>query len=161
MASGESIQDISPPAAGLARFQLGAFAPGFIFGLGLLLGGMTDPARVLGFLNVTQHWDPTLAFVMIGAIGVHLPLRYLLIRVGRVDPKAHARRGIDRSLVVGALLFGIGWGIAGYCPGPAVASLASLEASAWTFLASMGAGMWAFHWMSRAIPRYRTRSRVG
>ena len=105
---------------------------------------MTDPAKVVGFLDVAGAWDPSLAFVMVGAIGVHLLfLRYIRgIRAPRfaasfVTPSA---AGLDRNLVTGAAIFGVGWGIAGYCPGPVLVSISSLSPSALVFVAAMFAG---------------------
>jgi uncharacterized membrane protein YedE/YeeE len=99
------------------------FACGALFALGLALSGMTDPAKVVGFLDVGGAWDPSLALVMLGAIAVYLPV-YLVVRRRRPE-LAPASGAIDARLVGGAALFGIGWGLVGYCPGPAIVSLAS------------------------------------
>lgn len=102
---------------------------GLVFGLGLILSGMTDPAKVTGFLDLAGQWDPSLAFVMAGAILVGL-VAFSLAR-GRAasllgEPmRVPVARGIDRPLVLGSLAFGVGWGLAGYCPGPALTSLLS------------------------------------
>jgi uncharacterized membrane protein YedE/YeeE len=108
---------------------LGALGAGLSFGAGLVLSGMTRPAKVLAFLDVFGEWDPSLAFVMAGAIAVHA-LGYRLVRRRRRPlggDRFHVpERGvIDRRLLAGAALFGVGWGLAGYCPGPAVVALAS------------------------------------
>ncbi|MDX2169938.1 MAG: YeeE/YedE family protein [Deltaproteobacteria bacterium] len=122
-----------------------AFACGVGFALGLGLGGMTQPSRVLAFLDVSGDWDPRLAFVMCGAIAVYAPIYRLALR--RAVPLCApafdlpTRRSIDTRLVVGALLFGIGWGLAGLCPGPALTSLASGEPAAVLFVAAMLAGL--------------------
>ncbi|NJK88780.1 MAG: YeeE/YedE family protein [Myxococcales bacterium] len=106
-----------------------AFVPGFLFALGLSVSGMTDPARVLAFLDVVHRWDPTLLFVMGGAVAVYavffrlVALRSSPIGADRFD--IPAQRGLDARLLGGSALFGIGWGLSGYCPGPALVSLAS------------------------------------
>jgi hypothetical protein len=126
-----------------------AAVAGAIFGAGLLLSGMTDPAKVLGFLDVTGAWDGSLAFVMMGAIGVHA-VAYRLIR-RRERPLLEAgfhvplRCDLDGKLVLGAALFGAGWGLAGFCPGPALVAAASGATSALVFAAAMVVGMLAQH----------------
>lgn len=119
---------------------------GLLFGVGLALSGMTDPAVVLGFLDVTGQWNPTLAFVMAGALAVTFVGYRLAWRQGApiwapafVLPTA---RAVDWRLLVGAALFGIGWGIAGWCPGPAIASLSAPTMELVLFLAAMLAGIW-------------------
>ena len=118
---------------------------GLLFGAGLALGGMTDPAVVLGFLDVAGHWNPTLAFVMGGALAV-TALGYRV--VFRRSRPLLARRfnlpraaEIDARLLAGAALFGIGWGLAGYCPGPALASLPAAHAGTAVFVLAMLAGL--------------------
>ena len=124
---------------------LASFVCGLIFGLGLLISGMTQPTIVLGFLDVFGRWDPTLAFVMAGALAVSA-VGFALAR-GRPRPVLAAkhlwptRTDIDRPLVVGSILFGIGWGLAGLCPGPALENLASLSPKVIVFVIAMGAGM--------------------
>ncbi|MGN6105689.1 MAG: DUF6691 family protein [Kofleriaceae bacterium] len=119
---------------------------GALFGAGLLLSGMTDPARVIGFLDVTRGWDPSLAFVMGGAVIVYA-LAYRAASARRSAPwfdvRFHApeRRDIDGRLVAGSAIFGIGWGLAGLCPGPALVSAASGSVAALAFVAAMLAGM--------------------
>ena len=122
-----------------------AFVAGALFGLGLLLSGMTDPANVTAFLDVGGAWDPGLAFVMVGAIAV-FALGYRLIAPRRRSLRGGplhlpTATGIDGGLVGGAAVFGIGWGLAGYCPGPAIVSAASGAAPALVFVAAMIAGM--------------------
>ena len=130
-----------------------AFPCGITFALGLGIGGMTRPARVLAFLDVAGDWDPRLAFVMLGAIAVYAPAYRLALRRGRpvlasaFDLAPH--RSIDGLLVAGALLFGIGWGLAGLCPGPALTSLGSGEPAAILFVVAMVGGI-AVHRLSRA-----------
>jgi uncharacterized protein len=124
---------------------IAALASGVVFAVGLGLAGMTQPAKVFGFLNLFGNWDPSLAFVMMGAIAVHaIAIR---LAAGRPAPilaerfAAPSRAGVDGKLVGGAALFGVGWGVAGYCPGPAVASVASLELAPLAVVAAMIAGM--------------------
>lgn len=128
---------------------------GLIFGAGLVISGMTQPPKVLGFLDIFGRWDPTLAFVIAGAIAVSAT-GFALAR--RASAPAFAarhlwptRKDIDRPLVAGAILFGIGWGLVGLCPGPAVVNIASLSPRLLLFVLAMVAGMalqgW---WQSRA-----------
>lgn len=126
-----------------------AAVAGAMFGAGLLLAGMTRPDKVLGFLDVTGAWDPTLAFVMVGAIAVHA-IAYRLIR-RRPSPLLDARfhwppgDGLDRRLLAGAAIFGVGWGLAGFCPGPALVAAVTGATSSLVFVAAMIAGMLAQH----------------
>jgi len=124
--------------------QVIGFVAGLLFGLGLIVSGMTDPARVLGFLDVAGAWDPSLVFVMLGAVATTaLGYRVALRRAHPLcDTDFHLplAKQIDRRLVLGAGLFGTGWGLAGYCPGPAIVSLASLQGGVWVMFASMLAG---------------------
>ena len=134
---------------------LGALAAGTVFGLGLAVAQMTDPRKVLGFLDVAGAWDASLLFVMGGAVVLAAAgFRAVLRRPApRWDTRFHVstRRGIDAPLLLGAVLFGIGWGLAGYCPGPALASLAFGNAEALWFLPAMLAGMALQRW--RSAPR--------
>ena len=127
---------------------LTAFIAGLVFGLGLLVSGMTDPAKVLGFLDVTGRWDPSLAFVMGGAIAVGVVAFAVATRRTRsflqLEMKLPGARRIDRRLVGGSLLFGIGWGVAGFCPGPGLVALGMGEWKALVFVAAMLAGMGLF-----------------
>ncbi|UNK50897.1 YeeE/YedE family protein [Lysobacter sp. S4-A87] len=117
---------------------------GALFGLGLAVSGMTDPDKVLNFLDLAGHWDPSLALVMGGALAVALPSFALVRRRGRTlsgDPlPAPPAPTIDRRLLIGSALFGIGWGIAGYCPGPALANLAHGTLESVVFVMAMLAG---------------------
>jgi uncharacterized membrane protein YedE/YeeE len=127
-----------------------------IFGAGLLISGMVQPAKVLGFLDVLGRWDPTLAFVMAGALAVSTAGYALARRRSRpILASEHlwpTRTDIDRPLVVGALLFGIGWGLAGLCPGPALENLASLSPKVMVFVLAMIAGILAKDvWERRAF----------
>lgn len=125
--------------------NLMAFIAGLIFGMGLIVGGMTNPAKVLAFLDVTGDWDPSLAFVMMGAIAIGFfafksVARHATSVLG-LPVQLPGTRLIDRKLVLGAVIFGTGWGIAGFCPGPAIASLLTGGPAVWLFVASMLAGM--------------------
>jgi uncharacterized membrane protein YedE/YeeE len=118
---------------------------GLVFGAGLLISGMLQPAKVLGFLDVFGAWDPSLAVVMAAALAVSIP--GFMLAKGRSQPLLAARNfwparnDIDRPLVVGSALFGIGWGLVGLCPGPALESLATLSPEVLVFVAAMAAGM--------------------
>jgi len=125
-----------------------AFASGLLFGLGLTVSRMIDPAKVLGFLDLAGDWDPSLAFVMLGALIVTTSA-YALAR--RLQAPLCAERfaspastAADRRLIAGALLFGIGWGLVGYCPGPALASLGFAGGRTLLFVAAMLVGMAIF-----------------
>lgn len=132
-----------------------AFLSGAVFAAGLALSGMTQPEKVIGFLDVAGAWDPSLAFVMIGAIGLNLVLfRFILKRTGPVFGSVFQlpnRRDIDPRLVAGAALFGAGWGLGGYCPGPGLVSLAAGGLSALVFVIAMAAGMVANHFVDNAL----------
>jgi len=124
------------------------FFVGLLFGLGLLLSGMTDPAKVLGFLDLFGTWDPSLAFVMGGAIAVGF-IAFALARKRTssfLGGALHLPRStdIDKRLVIGGLTFGAGWGLAGFCPGPGIVSMASGEVKAAVFVAAMVVGMVVF-----------------
>jgi uncharacterized membrane protein YedE/YeeE len=124
---------------------------GFLFGFGLCLSGMTNPAVILGFLDIAGDWNPALVFVMAAGVTVTcLGYRFL---VPKAKPLWAPRfslptaRAIDVPLLCGAAIFGVGWGLAGYCPGPAVVSLASGRAAVFIFVAAMAAGMIFVRWM--------------
>lgn len=129
------------------------FAIGLIFGLGLILSGMSNPAKVLGFLDLAGAWDPSLAFVMGGAIIVGL----VAFQIARKRTqtflggalKLPTAKDIDKRLVLGSLAFGAGWGLAGFCPGPALVSLGSGEVKAFIFVAAMLVGMGLFELVNR------------
>jgi uncharacterized membrane protein YedE/YeeE len=123
-----------------------ALLSGWLFALGLALSGMTRPSKVLGFLDVSGHWDPSLAFVMAGAVAVYAAA-YQASRRMRTPLLAEAFAAppparVDGKLVFGAALFGVGWGVCGYCPGPALASLGAGIAQSVYFIAAMIAGIW-------------------
>jgi hypothetical protein len=134
-----------------------ALAAGLVFGLGLVVSGMANPAKVLGFLDLAGHWDPSLAFVMGGAIAVALPAfalakrrRTSLLGAPLQLPTSSA---IDRRLVLGSLAFGIGWGLAGFCPGPALVALGMRRWEVLWFVLAMLAGMGAFELLERRAKR--------
>jgi len=137
--------------------SLVSFISGVVFALGLGISGMTRPVKVIGFLDFTGHWDPSLAFVMIGAITIYF-IAYRLIRT-RSGPvltekfSVPPRTDVDRNLVVGAAVFGAGWGLGGFCPGPALTSLAAGAAPVVIFVAAMAAGMYLQGMMAR--PNWR------
>jgi len=124
------------------------FVAGLVFGLGLLLSGMADPAKVLGFLDLAGAWDPSLAFVMAGAIAVAAPAFALARRRAKAllggPMQLPTATAIDRRLVLGSLTFGVGWGLAGFCPGPALVALGLGAPQAVVFVAAMLAGMGLF-----------------
>ncbi len=136
-----------------ARGIVSAVVAGGLFALGLAVSGMTVPAKVTGFLDVTGAWDPTLAFVMAAAIAVHLPL----VRIARqrraplFESKFHwpSRTDIDLRLVAGAAMFGVGWGLSGFCPGPALTSLVAGGAPVLVFVGAMLGGLL----VTRAVTR--------
>jgi uncharacterized membrane protein YedE/YeeE len=131
-----------------------AFGSGLLFGIGLLLSGMTDPKNVLGFLDVLGDWNPRLVFVMLGAICVHAPIVAWVRRRGTPllasDLLIPTRRDIDLALVSGSMLFGVGWGISGYCPGPVLVSLPSGRIGVLVFVGAMALGSWIPYLLSVA-----------
>ncbi|MFC6635422.1 YeeE/YedE family protein [Microbulbifer taiwanensis] len=137
----------------MKRTHFSALAAGLLFGLGLLLSGMANPEKVLGFLDLAGAWDPSLALVMAGAIGVALPV----FRLARGHSQSllgeennlPTRRDIDRPLVIGSLLFGVGWGLAGFCPGPAIVATGAGQSKALVFALAMLAGMGLYHLLNR------------
>ena len=126
---------------------------GLVFGLGLIVSGMADPAKVLGFLDLGGAWDPSLAFVMAGAIAVGA-VAFAVARQRTVSLLGAAMqlptsRDIDGRLVIGSVVFGIGWGVAGFCPGPGLVALGMGEAKALVFVLAMLVGMGAFELLER------------
>lgn len=125
---------------------ISALIVGLVFGLGLILSGMTDPAKVIGFLDLFGQWNPALAFVMIGAISVSV----IGFAIAKKQPESllgepinlPKSTTIDTRLLLGAGLFGIGWGIAGFCPGPALVSLTTILETAGPFVIAMALGSW-------------------
>ena len=135
------------------QHRISEFLVGLLFGLGLILSGMTDPGKVLGFLDIAGIWDPSLALVMGGAIAVGF-FAFAIAKKRTVNflggalhlPKSNQ---IDKPLVIGAMMFGAGWGLAGFCPGPAIVSLASGQIKAAMFVVFMLVGMQVFEVWNR------------
>lgn len=126
---------------------LTAFACGLLFGIGLVISGMTDPARIRAFLDVTGDWNPSLALVMIGAIATAAPfVAYARRREGDGGGGQDVRR-IDAQLVIGATIFGIGWGLTGICPGPAFVNLVAAPQPVVLLLVAMGGGLALSRWV--------------
>lgn len=130
---------------------LTAFAFGLLFGIGLVISGMTDPARIRAFLDVTGDWNPSLALVMIGAIATAAPFfAYARRREGEGDGDGGSgqdARRIDAQLVIGATIFGIGWGLTGICPGPAFVNLVAAPQPVVLLLIAMGGGLALSRWV--------------
>jgi uncharacterized membrane protein YedE/YeeE len=138
-----------------AAKAFGFLIAGGVFGAGLSISGMTDPARVIGFLDVVGKWDPALLFVMAGAVAVYGLGMFILhkIQTGTLTPFQAKDPGcnlklptagsssIDRQLVIGAAIFGVGWGLGGFCPGPALANLGAFRLEALVFVPMMAIGM--------------------
>ena len=126
---------------------------GLVFGLGLIVSGMANPAKVLGFLDLAGPWDPSLAFVMAGAIAVaavaFASAKTRTVSVLGAGMKLSTSRDIDRRLVIGSALFGIGWGVAGFCPGPGLVALGMGEIKALVFVVAMLVGMGIFELLER------------
>lgn len=137
--------------------SIAAFITGLVFGLGLLWSGMANPAKVQAFLDVAGRWDPSLAFVMVGAIAV-AAVGFAIAR-GRATAllggpiRVPKTRDIDSRLVIGSAVFGIGWGLAGICPGPSLVLLGAGVPQGLAFVAAMLAGMAAFEWFERGRRR--------
>jgi uncharacterized membrane protein YedE/YeeE len=136
-------------------YRIAEFLVGLLFGLGLMLSGMTDPGKVLGFLDLLGTWDPSLALVMGGAIMVGFfaftvaKKRTSTFWGGAMCLPTHT--DMDKKLVIGSLLFGAGWGLAGFCPGPALVSMADGQPKALVFVLAMLVGMLCFEWMDRFV----------
>lgn len=141
-----------------------AFLSGLVFGIGLIVAGMADPAKVKGFLDLAGNWDPSLALVMAGAIGVgafafrvaHQRMETML----GVELKLPRNVHIDRRLVLGSVLFGIGWGIGGFCPGPGIVAVGAGEARAVLFVLAMIAGMAVFELLEKRSARARAATQA-
>ena len=137
--------------------NIASLLAGLLFGIGLILSGMANPAKVLGFLDLAGSWDPSLALVMAGAIAVGVGgfaiaknRTQSILGLAMQFPKA---RHIDRRLLGGSLLFGIGWGIAGFCPGPGLVALGMGEGKAVVFVVAMVVGMYFFELLERRSSR--------
>lgn len=137
----------------MQKHLISAFIVGLIFGIGLLVSGMANPAKVLGFLDLAGNWDPSLAFVMGGAIAVGVVAFQFASKRQRSmlgEPmRLPTGQDIDKRLVLGGLGFGVGWGLAGFCPGPALVALGAMEAKALVFVASMLVGMGIYELLER------------
>jgi hypothetical protein len=133
--------------------NLNAFFVGLLFGLGLIISGMTDPSKVIGFLDLAGAWDPSLAFVMGGAVLIGATAFTIAKKRQRsllgAPMQLSSVTGLDSRLLLGSLVFGIGWGISGFCPGPAVVSAAAGQPKALIFVAAMLAGMALYVMMER------------
>ncbi len=133
--------------------NLNAFLVGLLFGLGLIISGMTDPSKVIGFLDLAGAWDPSLAFVMGGAVLIGAAAFTVAKKRQRsllgAPMRLSSATGLDKGLLIGSLVFGIGWGLSGFCPGPAVVSAAAGQPKAWIFVASMLAGMALYSMIER------------
>ncbi len=143
-------------------FVLSSLLAGLVFGLGLIVSGMANPAKVLGFLDLAGPWDPSLALVMGGAISVGF-FAFLLARnrarsILGAEMKLPNARHIDRRLVLGSALFGMGWGVAGFCPGPGLVALGMGESKALVFVAAMLAGMAVFELIEKLRSPRRLQS---
>lgn len=143
-------------------FVLSSLLAGLVFGLGLIVSGMANPAKVLGFLDLAGPWDPSLAMVMGGAIAVGFFAFLLARRRARsllgAEMKLPNARHIDRRLVLGSVLFGMGWGVAGFCPGPGLVALGMGESKALVFVAAMLAGMAVFELIEKLRSQRRLQS---
>jgi uncharacterized membrane protein YedE/YeeE len=134
-----------------------ALFAGLLFGLGLMVSGMANPAKVLGFLDLAGSWDPSLIFVMAGAIAVGLPVFFFARRrrlsLLGLPMQMPAGAAVTLRLILGSAVFGIGWGLAGFCPGPALVAMAAGYPKALGFVAAMVAGMLVFDWLERLKKR--------
>ncbi len=133
--------------------NISALIAGLVFGLGLIVSGMANPAKVLGFLDLAGGWDPSLAFVMGGAVGVGTVV-FVLARSRTRSLLGEtmqwpASTALSKRLIFGSLAFGVGWGLAGFCPGPAIVSAAAGYGRAWIFVAAMVGGMMLFTLLER------------
>jgi len=126
--------------------KLSSLISGIIFGLGLTISGMVNPQKVLGFLNIFDEWDPSLSFVMVGAILIFSPLHFIFKRKSRpffaqsfIIP---SKENIDKNLILGSSIFGIGWGLVGFCPGPAISAIAFINIDVYIFVLFMFVGFY-------------------
>jgi len=143
--------------------NLVTFFAGVCFAIGLSIAGMTSPTKVIAFLDITGQWDPSLMFVMIGAIGVY-SIMFHFIKPKMVKPlyssefRLPTRVKIDLPMLAGAAFFGAGWGIGGYCPGPAIASASLFDMRSLVFLATMTIGMYLAFVIQPLIPKFLYRN---
>ena len=126
--------------------KLSSLISGIIFGLGLTISGMLNPSKVLGFLNIFEDWDPSLMFVMVGAILIFSPLHFILKKKSKpIFAKVFtfpSKKDIDKNLIIGASLFGAGWGLVGLCPGPAISAISFLNTDVYLFVLFMFFGFY-------------------
>lgn len=131
-----------------------SYLAGLLFGFGLLISGMANPEKVLGFLDLAGNWDPSLALVMAGAISVGIvaftKAKHMSRSLGGTTMQLPTARNLDRKLILGSIAFGIGWGLAGFCPGPALVATSIGASSGMVFFIAMLAGMYLFEWMNKA-----------
>jgi len=135
------------------KYSFASMLAGLIFGLGLIVSGMANPEKVLGFLDIAGLWDPSLAFVMAGAMIVGL-IAFAVARKRTLsflgfNMKLPTNNHVEKRVVIGSMMFGVGWGLAGFCPGPALVALGAGEMKAVVFVASMVAGMLLFEFFER------------
>ena len=134
-------------------YAITAWLSGLVFGLGLIVSGMVNPAKVLGFLDLAGAWDPSLALVMAGAVAVgffaFLAAQKRTHSLIGAEMKLPTASAINRRLLAGSALFGVGWGVAGFCPGPGLAALGMGEPKALVFVAAMLVGMGIFTWLEK------------
>lgn len=134
-------------------YAITAWLSGLVFGLGLIVSGMVNPAKVLGFLDLAGAWDPSLALVMAGAVAVgffaFLAAKKRTRSLIGAEMKLPTASAINRRLLAGSALFGVGWGVAGFCPGPGLAALGMGEPKALVFVAAMLVGMGIFTWLEK------------
>jgi len=137
------------------KLGLNALLVGFLFGSGLVISGMTQPQNILNFLDIFGSWDPSLGFVMVGAIGTHaLIYRFLKHRKAPLLDthfRWPTKTTLDKKVIFGSLIFGMGWGLAGYCPGPALTSLGSLQKNPFLFVVCMILGMLLYRFTEKFI----------
>ena len=146
----------------MKKFTFAALASGALFGLGLAMSGMTDARIILGFLDVAGDWDPTLALVMGGALLVAIPAYRVILKRRRPVLSGGfslpAEEKLDAPLIWGSALFGMGWGLVGFCPGPAVAAIVTVLPAVLGFVAAMIAGMALHAWFSGELTRRKRSS---
>jgi len=125
-----------------------ALISGILFGAGLVISGMTDPTKVIGFLDLLNGWDPTLAFVLAGATGSHMIARQLLKDKipEKFESAKESEESVDNTLIIGSVMFGMGWGLGGYCPGPALTAVIPAMGTTLVFTISMLVGMAIYRW---------------
>lgn len=146
-------------------FRATSLVAGLLFGLGMVVSGMADPAKVIGFLDVAGAWDPSLMFVMGGALAVFMPAYFLLIKsqAKPVNAKVFCLANntkIDHRLISGSVIFGLGWGLVGICPGPIVSSLALGNIGAWVFFPAMMVGLGLTNLLIRIRNRKETQTQT-